>query len=544
MARPRIYLSITEAGVTAWTGAPVRLSSTRAFGADDAGMEEYIRYALANRQAVFCLLVDIPDEDCRLEQIPHVNARSRALVTKRRLNQLYRGSHYRTATLQGRESTGRRDDRILYTAITNAGSLERWLNPLVEHDIRIDGVYSTTLLMARHARSIAGIPPRALIVGRQFGSGLRQTYIADGSLRFSRLTSVEADDIAGLSAQLVAEAARARQFLASLRAIERTEVMHVTMLCSEDERPLFEAACSDSEFIHYQFLPLPEMARSLGVAGETTLTTAEPIWLRYIATHRPSNQYATEQQRKAYVAWRVGMGLLGAAALLLLGAMGVAAWYAKTSYQLRVEMAQLEQRRMAAEAVYAANVPATSGELTPTGMKNVVLAYRQLVEERPELSASLIRVSDVLGNFPMAELDELAWQLSTDPNAPLVDAGAQDTQAAAATAAPAAPAVDASGNPLPANQYVQLRIKGTLPDYDFRYRDALAVVGDMADAFAKLPGAKVEKLQLPIDVGPTGSVGLSTSELGDANKGAPFALKIVLPVPARAAPAVNPGGAS
>jgi hypothetical protein len=176
-------------------------------------------------------------------------------------------------------------------------------------------------------------------------------------------------------------------------------------------------------------------------------------------------------------------------------------------------------------------------------MKNVVLAYRHLVEERPELSASMVQISGVLGNFPMAELDELAWQLSTDPSAPVGDPEAPDAQAATA-ATPAAPAVDANGNPLPAGQYVLLRIKGTLPDYDFRYRDALAVVGDMADAFAKLPGAKVEKLQLPIDVGPTGTVGLSTSALADANKGAPFALKIVLPVPTRAPVPANPGGAS
>jgi hypothetical protein len=420
--------------------------------------------------------------------------------------------------------------------------LDRWLAPLLELGVRIDGLYSITLLTARHARKIKGIPPRALIVSRQFGSGLRQTYIADGSLRFSRLTTVDAEDIQGVSVQLAAEAARARQFLASLRAIERTEVMQVVMMCSADEMPLYQAHCANSELIHYQFMTVAEMAHELGVEGESSLTTTEPIWLRYIAKHKPSNQYATPTQRKAYVAWRVGNGLMAAAALLVCACIGIGGWYASSSYKLKAETNQLQQRKAAADAVYAANVPAALGEITPTGMKNVALAYRQLVEDRPELADSMVQISNVLTAFPMVELDELAWQLASDPNAPLADPGAQGATAGVAPAPAAVPAVDANGNPVPAGQFILLRVKGTLPGYDFRYRDALSVVDDMASAFKKLPGAKVDKLTLPIDIGSQGSVGLSTDTLGEANKGAPFALKIVLPAPAKTKSVAAGGG--
>jgi hypothetical protein len=40
-------------------------------------------------------------------------------VVARKLAQIFRNTPYRYAQLQGREAEGRRDDRVMYTAVTN-----------------------------------------------------------------------------------------------------------------------------------------------------------------------------------------------------------------------------------------------------------------------------------------------------------------------------------------------------------------------------------------------------------------------------------------
>jgi hypothetical protein len=544
MARASVYLFITDSGLTIWTGPAGSLAQTAAFPADADGLAGFERFVDANREAHYRVLLDLQEEDYRAETLPHVAGRDRRRILGRRLEQLYRETPYRSATPQGREETGRRDDRVLLAALTNPKPIDQWLNRLTERDAQVVGIYSITLLTARHARQLPLIPQRALIVTRQFGSGLRQTYLSDGMLRFSRLTVPEEDSEQTLASQLAAEAARARQFLASLRAIDRLEAMQVAMICGEDELAALTANCPDSELIHYQFIPIPSLAKALGVSDAGIASTAEPVWLRFVATRHPSNQYATLNQRKPYLAWKANLGLIGLTVLTLAASVAAGSWYWQRGQALAADTAQQARRQTAAEQTYAANVPKTAeGELTPTGMKNVVLAYRQLVEQWPQLEPSMARVSAVLEQFPQAELEELAWQVSADPNA--LPTGFSDAVAAAPNAAPAGQApVDANGNPAAPGRYIILAVKAKLPDYELRPRASLSLVDQIANAFASEPAIKVSKLELPIDTRPDKALDLSNAN-EDKDEGAPFALKIVIPLPtANPEPMPAPAGES
>ncbi|QDQ26513.1 hypothetical protein FNU76_09100 [Chitinimonas arctica] len=533
MAIERFYLFVTDIALTLWQGEADKLAQAIRFSADSSGVAEFELLIASHPTVQWFVLLDLQEEDYRIETIPHVNARDHKLVVRRRLDQLYRESRYRSATLQGREEGGRRDDRLLFAALTNPMPLDLWLRPLLERDARIVGVYSVALLTAHHINLVPEIPARALIVSRQSGSGLRQTYLADGNLRFSRLTALEENGPDGLAAQLSAEAARARQFLASLRAVERNEALQVVTLCGTQELAALRAACPDTELIQFSFLPLEQVGAALGVYTEAEVETVEPLWLRFIAAKRPANQYATADQLKPYQAWQAGRALWVMAVLLLLGGVLTAASLSQSAHQLDQQATALDQRRLNAERTYRANVPQVKeGQLTPTGMKNVVNAYQQLVERWPTLAASLIDISAVVNRYPMLELDALAWQVSDNPR--IVPAGFAGTDADKQTVAEPEPAVDADGNPVAgaAPRYVIIAIKGRLLDYEHRYREALALVDELAKAFVLRPGVSVEKLQLPIDVRPESAIDLANDKVNDI-AGAPFSLKIVLPLPAR-----------
>ncbi|MBV8658691.1 MAG: hypothetical protein JO142_12780 [Burkholderiales bacterium] len=523
MAKERYYLFLTEAGLSVWQGAATHLTQERLFEPGIDGLQAFETFLIGVRHAQFYLLLDLPDEDCRMEVIPHISVRDRKRVLERKLQQTYRDSPYRTATQQGREADGRRDDRVLLAALTNPSAINVWVNKLVELDIHLIGIYSITLLAARHARRIEAIPKRALIISQQLGSGLRQAYIADGALRFSRLTPLEGDSTVDIAAQIAAEAARARQYLASLRAVDRTEVLNVVMLCATEDVELLQRNCPNAELIHYQFMPFDDAAKAFGVHVEPNLRTAEAIWLRLIAIRNPSNQYATRAQRMPYVAWQTGRALLTAGfASLCLGLVG-AVYFGYTARAYHAQATTADARRAESDRVYAANVPKTAeGEPTPTGMKNLVLAYRSVVDDNPALADSMVTLSQVIERFPAVELNEMGWKIAKDRNDHPLDTSESK-------AIPAAPAVDANGALLPPsqNRFVVLQIRGRLTGYDYRFREALDMVDKLAEALASVPGAKVTKLAQPIDISPEGQIALDSSHLD--NKGALFDLLVSVP---------------
>lgn len=528
MAAEHFYLFINDSELALWQGEAKQLALAATYSANTDGVAAFEAFIELHRTAHWFVLFDLQEEDYRIETIPHVNARDRKIVVGRRLDQLYRESRYRSATPQGRETTGRRDDRVLLAALTNPAPLDLWLTPLVARQAKIVGVYSISLLIARHAKDVSAIPHRALIMSRQTGSGLRQTYLADNTLRFSRLTPLEGESVDELMTQLGAEATRARQFLASLRAIDRTEVMHVVMICSESEQAELQTLGHDAELIHYHFVSTTALATALGVRADPTLAVAEPIWLRFIASKRPHNQYATLEQRKPHILWQTSRLLLGGAAGALLLCLTGGAYLRHGAQVLDDQTTALKQRHIAATLRIAQNASIThEGDLSPTGMKNVVQAYRDLVERWPNLHTSLVDVSTVMATFPAMELDEFGWLVVTDPKSLPPGFAAAEGGSQAAT-----PVADAAGATVPVTQrWVVIGVRGRLAGYATRYREALKLVDEISAAFALRPGIQVEKLELPLDIRQERSI-----DLGNAGEAAPvdapFSLVIRVPLPA------------
>ncbi|WP_269533642.1 hypothetical protein [Chitinimonas sp. BJYL2] len=533
MAITRFYLFVNDLGTTVWRAAGKSLAEYARCPADLDGMAAFETLVAQYPDAHWHLLFDLLEEDYRIETIPHANPRDRRLMVERRLQQLYRESGYRSYAFQGREAEGRRDHRVLFTALTNPTPLDRWVMPLMQAGARIAAIHSVALLTSRYAIGAKAIPHKALIVSRQTGSGLRQTYIADGALRFSRLTTIDDDSLEALSDSLISEAARARQFLASLRALERNEAMQVVMLCSTEACAQLRARCPDSELIHYHFLDLVQVAHALGSVSDPGVAMAEPMWLRLIAKRAPPNQYATPAQRKPYLAWQIGRGLFVGGTLLLLGGLLAGAYLWQDSQALDRSISALDQRTATAEATYAANqADIKEGELSPTGMKHVVQSYRQLVEEWPALADGLSPITEIVNRYPMLDLDALVWMISSQPSA--MPAGLLGATSSAPLPAAAPMPVEGAAAP-PTGRYLIIGIRGQLIGYQLRYREALAIVDEIAQALQVRPDATVEKLQLPIDTRPEGTVDLG-STTGTASAGAPFTLKLTLPLNPSPAP--------
>src|SRR3989338_4306104 len=104
-----------------------KIATQRGFPSTPDGHEEFAGFL----KAVTCpayLLVDLIEEDFRQETVPHLIGSKRTAMLQRKIEQFYRGSPFHQATLLKRQKTGRRDDDILFSALTNPSHIMPWLN--------------------------------------------------------------------------------------------------------------------------------------------------------------------------------------------------------------------------------------------------------------------------------------------------------------------------------------------------------------------------------------------------------------------------------
>src|SRR5579859_3501637 len=139
------FLYLTNSRLVSLATRGGRIIARREFAASGAGSAEFDRYIAGMDDVLTYLFTDLAEEDFRLDTIPHVGASDREAVVSRKLVQIFRSSPYRYAMTQGREVDGRRDDRVLYTAITNAEVLRPWVEVIERHRIPLAGIYSAAI---------------------------------------------------------------------------------------------------------------------------------------------------------------------------------------------------------------------------------------------------------------------------------------------------------------------------------------------------------------------------------------------------------------
>jgi hypothetical protein len=386
-------------------------------------------------------------------------------------------------------------------------------------------VYSVALLLSRHAHRLAPGARQLIVVSRQGEHGLRQSQFIDGVMHYSRLSQVEDSDIEALPEQLIAESLRARQYLASIRAIGRGEALDVRMLCAAHERDALRRACPDSENLHFTFVTLSEVAPLFGGTAQPDEGRLEPLLIGLLARKQPRNLLAPDTARQAYLAAQWQRRLYGGGlAALLTGALaaGILGW--QTS-ELDAETVGLARRIAIAQQTIRANqVDTGSGDLSPTEMKHTVEAYDALVTRWPRLDDALQMVSNALADFPMVEIDQLGWMVTPRRDA-LPDGFEAGDGHPPASAAPDA-STDGEGTTA-APRHVLIAVEGRLIGYGSRYREALQQVEAIAAHFRNR-GAQVDLLALPIDIRPERDISLSTLG-GQREVDASFKLRIVLP---------------
>ena len=86
------------------------------------------------------VILDSVDEDYRVEVLPHARGAARAEMLSRKLKQVFRNTAFTGAWRQAREIEGRRDDRYLLAAVTDADWLKPWLAVIDNARVPLEGI--------------------------------------------------------------------------------------------------------------------------------------------------------------------------------------------------------------------------------------------------------------------------------------------------------------------------------------------------------------------------------------------------------------------
>ena len=474
------------------------------FTGDDAGVAEFREFLKGHRGALFALLADLAGEDFHEDQLPLLRGGDREAVVQRRLAQRYRDTRLAAALSLGAVTAGeRRNERLLLASFTNTQQFTPWLDALEDAGTRLTGVFSVPLLAPALAAKLKVRGSRCLMVTANRG-GLRQCFIEEGKLRFARLERTVDMVPQALAMFVRSETLRLAQYLATLRTLPRDGgPLQVVVVAPPGQRVQFEQALVSDARLVFRTVDMEEAARAAGLRRVPESTLAESLYIQLAVAKPPREQFASQDDRRRYLAWQLQRGVVAAGALgfaacaLLAGAR----WLEVISVRGEATTQQHDAQR-AAEQYQRITAAFPVTQTTTENLKVAVLEFRRIAEHSASPERAFVHVSRVLEQFPQFELDALNWSV--------VRAGdMRDPKSVSAVPAAAKP--EAPGD-VAALLELSGRVNATQRN---DYRGITAQVQRFAGALGS-SGYELVRTQLPFDVTSEGTL---TGDIGGADTG-------------------------
>ena len=531
MAARRVFV-ISDAGLAVHHRHGPRLLDPFSFDPEDAGFARFARYLERFPDDATCIIADVVEEEFREETIPHVLGRERRALLRAKADRAFRGARHVHATILGREPEGRRDDRVLFSALTRPAALSPWIAAMARCKVPLAGIWSPAMLTGSMLQAVdAGGEQHVLVVSQQSGGGLRQTYFRRGRLRLSRLAALPAPPGGRFGLEVLAEVGSTLRYLSGLGTAPEDARPEVRVLSHgapfEELRRALRRDAGRELGTGCVALDLSDVARRLGMRRWGGEATADRLFVHVLARRPPRNQYATVEETRDHATLRVRSLMKTASAGVVVGGC----LFAGASFFEGI-IADGFARALAMQSVLyearyreaRAGLPPSPAE--PAELGRVVAAVSTLRARRADAVDVLALVSDALAEFPQVRIERLSWRTSDDPEAP-AEGGvvAED---------------DRRGEPSTAGEarrrdpgvLFQLALVGArIEPFDGDYRVAIATIRQFAGALAAAPGVEhVRVRSLPLDLSSERSVsGDTESGDGEATFEVRVALRVAVP---------------
>ena len=504
------FVYLTDTRVVSLLTSGKRIASRREFAASGAGAAEFERYLAAVKDAPLHIFTDFAEEDIRLDTVPHVGAGDRQAILNRKLAQMFRNTPFRHAVVQGRETEGRRDDRVIYAAITNAQLLQPWLEAIDKLRVPLEGIHSVAVFSSLLLEELDLFFPHTLLVTFTPGEEMRQSYFRGGEIKFSRLTPIDLEPGQSLGAMIAEETTRTWQYLDSLRHFAADDRLEVCILLHSSDRASIEPAMRDFAQIQYRLLDMDQVAAKLGLKPAPLDSTADEVMVHLFFLRKVPNHFATPEMRRHATIRGARVVVKQLAVLVVLASMGVAGWNVSRVFQANEadDKVAAELRNLDREYDNITKSLPSFGVGGST-MRDAVAFYNGSIRGFPTLSGFLVPLSRVLATYPGVKLEQLGWVATDDPKAtPRLtlqpQKGSLPVKAIARAPEGASQAPQETANPpFAGGRYEVALVAATVRVGANDFRGAMAEVERLAADIGKLDGFRADVVESPLDVSPS-----------------------------------------
>lgn len=508
MARHFLYL--TNSRLVSLVARGRRIAGRREFEVEAGATPEFEAHLRAHRRAPTHLFTDLAEEDFRLDTIPHVGARDREAILNRKLSQVYRTTPFRQAIVQGREREGRKDDRVLYTAISNPEVLQPWLEAIERLEVPLVGIHSSAAFSGKLLAALQLEFPHTLLVTFTPGEAIRQTYFRDREVRFSRLTPIDLAEGEDLGTLVTEETTRTYQYLDSLRNFGDADTLEVIVLAHPKDRPALEPHLRDFGQIRYRLLDIEQVAATLGMKPPPLTSSAEGVLAHLFLRRRSPNDFAGAELRRNAVLRNARLALNVASGLVL--AVGLAWGLYALSNVVKAEAAdfarQREVGRMRAETERILRSLPVEG-MGGTAMREVVAFYTSSLRDHPSPVEFLLPVTQVLQAHSRIRVLQVSWQSTADLKAapPLTPMSLRDqapirSLKRGTEASAPAPTGEAAEVAFSERRHGVALLEASVRVLGGDYRGAVSEAETFANSLAAMPGYSAELVESPLDTRP------------------------------------------
>ena len=534
----KLILCANNNSLTAGIWHGTKLQSHTVFNNADQDYTAFGEYLAQHVNTKVYLIVDAVEEDYKLESLPHTAGGARREIIERKLNQFNRNSIFRAAHFINRGLDKRKDDNFLFVALSNADSLQGWMNVIQANQSPLVGVYLLPMLSQVVVRQMKLMAPHILLC-EQLPSGLRQTYMHNGRLRMSRLAPMVDIKPNQLAYFYLVEIEKTRLYLMSQRLVTGETPLQMVLPASDNSHHVIAKSISQDQGLECKTVDILAYAKNISLAPNLVKANPELLHMQLLANGNVPDNLAPATYSKIHSLnntrglLHIATALIAAAGIML---AGYYAWQGvKQKDQLQLATAQTQQQQELYVEV-AKNFPTTpiaSHEL------KVAADLASIIKNNNQTPVQLMQVlSAACEASPEITLNRIRWILS--PNADINDDAATTgvTQAVNSTSQ-----VVTASDPTQLIQigFVNAEIKGFTGDY----RAALNTVSRFVANLSENPLVQqVLILQEPVNVSSLANLqGSTTDETSAAPPPAIFKLKVVLKQPAallnNAVPASN-----
>jgi len=462
------------------------------FLAGQAGMHRLRDALLKQQQRPVSILVDLIEEEFRHDSVPHAFGRDRVRMLERHTRKMFRGTPFRHSTIIGRNREGRRDDKVLFSALTNPDNLLPLLSLFEETATPLAGIFSLPIISTQLLKPLRANNENVLLITEQPDGGLRETFLRSGQIQFSRLAPIQTSSPDEYCHLLNTDVHKTQRYLNTLRLLAPGESMDVYPIADAARCEAVTQKCPESEQLKFYPVDISDIASAAGFRGFPGSGDSDALFVFLLSNGNWKNHYAQPKHLKRMRGWQGALALRAASWLLAViglswsGMNAIDGWMAaRERNQLTISSAHISDR-------YTRLTQELPVQPEQARAMREAIALADSLESYPLQTSELFNiVGTAFTHHPTLEMHKLSWFTSNNPDA------RQPISLAS---------IDPSvGLPLP--RYAVTLISGALRHFDGSYQRAQEQVDNMVTWLQQQPRVvKVDVERAPLDTRPDSQI--------------------------------------